>query len=164
VSTVAVQRLAKWEYVVVPYICGVDQNSFMFFKTVTSTTLFLFLFLFLINRIIKSTLGDAPKCAFPRTLLDLTKKNWADAFDKAFLAYNGKKLSPPFDPYEDSLKYLISTYFIPYVGLTGYVGASPLLTGYNGKKVSLSFLPFALNKKGKEREERRKRTQVLFLT
>lgn len=91
-------------------------------------------------RIIKKTLGDAPKCAFPRTLLDLTKKNWADAFDKAFLAYNGKKLSPPFDPYEDSLKYLISTYFIPYVGLTGYEGASPLLTGYNGKKLVASLL------------------------
>jgi hypothetical protein len=91
-------------------------------------------------RAIKRTLGDAPKCAFPRTLLDLTKKNWADAFDKAFLAYNGKKLSPPFDPYEDSLKYLISTYFIPYVGLTGYVGASPLLEGYNGKKLVAGLL------------------------
>ena len=91
--------------------------------------------LFESHRAIKAALGNPPECAFPRTLLDLTKKNWADAFDSAFLAKFGKKLSPPFDPYEDSLKYLISTYFIPYVGLTGYVGAIPLLTGYNSKAV-----------------------------
>jgi len=91
-------------------------------------------------RAIKAALGNPPECAFPRTLLDLTKKNWADAFDSAFLAKFGKKLSPPFDPYEDSLKYLISTYFIPYVGLTGYVGTIPLLTGYNSKALVASLL------------------------
>lgn len=55
--------------------------------------------------------------------------------DKAFMAKFGKKLSPPFNPYEDSVKYLISTYTIPYVGLTGYVGANPMLKGYSAKKV-----------------------------
>jgi hypothetical protein len=91
-------------------------------------------------RVIKTTLGDAPRCAFPRTLLNLTKANWATAMDDAFLAWNGKTLSPPFDPYENSLNYLISTYFIPYVGLTGYVGANPLLEGYNAKRLVAGLL------------------------
>jgi hypothetical protein len=91
-------------------------------------------------RAIKTALDFPPRCAFPRTLLDLSKKTWADAMDKAFLAKFGKKLSPSFDPYEDSLKYLVSTYFIPYVGLTGYVGTIPLLSGYNAKKLVASLL------------------------
>lgn len=91
-------------------------------------------------RAIKTSLSDAPRCAFPRTLLDISKKTWATAMDKAFMSYFNKTLNPPFDPYEDSLKYLISTYFIPYVGLTGYVGANPLLKGYNAKKLVASLL------------------------
>jgi hypothetical protein len=91
-------------------------------------------------RRIKASLGDPPRCAFPRTQLDISKKTWADTMDKAFLAKFGKKLTPPFDPYEDSLKYLISTYTIPYVGLTGYVGANPLLKGYNAKRLVAGLL------------------------
>nr|PNR50862.1 hypothetical protein PHYPA_010048 [Physcomitrium patens] len=49
-------------------------------------------------RAIKKVLGDPPKCAFPRTLLDVSKKVWADSMDKAFMTTFGKKLSPPFDP------------------------------------------------------------------
>jgi hypothetical protein len=91
-------------------------------------------------RAIKRALGDPPRCAFPRTQLDISKKTWADTMDKAFLQTFGEKLNPSFDPYEDSLKYLISTYTIPYVGLTGYVGANPELTGYNAKKLVASLL------------------------
>ncbi|KAG0583008.1 hypothetical protein M758_3G104800 [Ceratodon purpureus] len=91
-------------------------------------------------RAIKTALADPPRCAFPRTQLDISKKTWADTMDKAFMAKFGKKLSPSFDPYEDSLKYLISTYTIPYVGLTGYVGASPLLKGYNAKRLVAGLL------------------------
>lgn len=91
-------------------------------------------------RAIKNALGDAPYCAFPRTLLNLTKANWADSVDKAFEAYFGTTLNPPFDPYANSLNYLISTYFIPYVGLTGYVGASPLLEGHNAKRLVAGLL------------------------
>ncbi|KAG0626248.1 hypothetical protein M758_2G114300 [Ceratodon purpureus] len=91
-------------------------------------------------RAIKTALGDAPSCAFPRTQLDISKKTWAETMDKAFMAKFGKKLSPSFDPYEDSLKYLISTYTIPYVGLTGYVGANPLLKGYEAKKLVAGLL------------------------
>jgi hypothetical protein len=64
--------------------------------------------------------------------LDLSTANWAKIFDNAF----GEKLNPPFNPYENDLNYLISTYTIPYVGLTGYVGASPLLQGEGAKAVS----------------------------
>lgn len=83
-------------------------------------------------RAIKSILG---KYAFPRVQLDVSKATWATTIDKAF----GKKLNPPFDPYCNSLNYLISTYTIPYVGLTGYVGTNPLLAGMGAKSVSHSF-------------------------
>lgn len=86
-------------------------------------------------RAIKTALG--PKYAFSRPLLDLSKANWAKTIDKAF----NKTLNPPFDPYANSLNYLISTYAIPYVGLTGYVGANPLLTGEGAKAVSLLISP-----------------------
>jgi hypothetical protein len=91
-------------------------------------------------RAIKAALDYRPGCAFPRTLLDISKKTWAATMDKAFIATFGEPLVPPFDPYADSLKYLISTYTIPYVGLTGYVGANPLLQGYNSKRLIAGLL------------------------
>lgn len=72
-------------------------------------------------RIIKETLGN--HFYFGRPQLDISKQVFADTIDKAF----GKKLSPPFDPYANSLNYVLAVYVIPYVGLTGYVGASPNL-------------------------------------
>ncbi|KAL6214856.1 hypothetical protein ACLB2K_014288 [Fragaria x ananassa] len=40
----------------------------------------------------------------------------------------GFTLIPPFDPYADSLKFLLlATYLIPYVGENGYVGTIPYL-------------------------------------
>ena len=32
-----------------------------------------------------------------------------------------------FDPYANSIIFLLASYLIPYVGLTGYVGANSLL-------------------------------------
>ncbi len=69
---------------------------------------------------------------FPRVQLDLSAANWAKTIDNAF----GEKLNPPFNPYKNSLNYLISIYTIPYVGLTGYVGTIPLLQGVGAKAVS----------------------------
>jgi hypothetical protein len=83
-----------------------------------------------LDRAIKEALGTY---FFPRVQLDLSKDTWAKIFDNAF----GEKLHPSFDPYANSLNYLISTYTIPYVGLTGYVGAAPLLTGEGAKAVCL---------------------------
>jgi hypothetical protein len=69
---------------------------------------------------------------FPRVQLNLSAANWANIIDNAF----GEKLNPPFNPYNNSLNYLISIYTIPYVGLTGYVGASALLQGEGAKAVN----------------------------
>ncbi|CAI0467546.1 unnamed protein product [Linum tenue] len=62
---------------------------------------------------------------FPRPQLDLSPASFAKVINDAF----GKSLSPPFDPYANSINYLIACYLIPYVGLTGYVGANPKLQG-----------------------------------
>ncbi|KAF8017741.1 hypothetical protein BT93_H2823 [Corymbia citriodora subsp. variegata] len=62
---------------------------------------------------------------FPRPLLNLSKESFAQVVDKAF----GRALKPPFDPYANELNFLIASYLVPYVGLTGYVGANPKLEG-----------------------------------
>ncbi|KAJ3669529.1 hypothetical protein LUZ60_011479 [Juncus effusus] len=75
-------------------------------------------------RAIKSTVGG-----FPRPLMDLRGHNFAKIIDNAF----GFNLDPPFDPYLSSINYLIASYILPYVGLVGYVGASPNINGYVSK-------------------------------
>ncbi|CAN4111098.1 unnamed protein product [Withania somnifera] len=82
-------------------------------------------------RALKSTVG-----VFPRPLLDLSAKNFGKLFDKAF----GHKLVPPFDPYRDSLSYMLSCYVIPYVGLVGYVGTNPNINGYKTKRFTLTHI------------------------
>ncbi|KAI3676751.1 hypothetical protein L1987_86364 [Smallanthus sonchifolius] len=49
-------------------------------------------------------------------------------------------LSPPFDPYANDINYLISCYVIPYVGLTGYVGANPKLRSPISRKLVAGLL------------------------
>ncbi|CAA7048099.1 unnamed protein product [Microthlaspi erraticum] len=60
---------------------------------------------------------------FARPQLDLSIKSFAKVMNDAV----GKKLIPPFNPYANSFNYLIASYLVPYVGLTGYVGANPKL-------------------------------------
>merc|ERR1711915_352545 len=55
---------------------------------------------------------------FPRPQLDLSASNFAKVVNVAL----NTTLSPPFNPYASSLNYLLASYLIPYVGLTGYVG------------------------------------------
>nr|GMD42212.1 desiccation-related protein PCC13-62-like [Ipomoea batatas] len=76
-------------------------------------------------RAIRSRVG-----LFERPLLDLSTKNFAQLFDEAF----GCKLEPPFDPYRDSLSYMLASYAIPYVGLVAYVGTNPNINGYITKR------------------------------
>lgn len=83
--------------------------------------------LVLFFRAIKSTVGG-----FPRPLLDLSAKNFAKLFDHAFES----PLVPPFDPYLNSLNYVLASYVIPYVGLVAYVGTNPNINGYQSKRVS----------------------------
>lgn len=49
----------------------------------------------------------------------------------------GYELDPPFSPYRDPLSYMLGAYMVPYVGLLGYVGANPFLTGYYSKRVRI---------------------------
>ncbi|KAI0515777.1 hypothetical protein KFK09_008444 [Dendrobium nobile] len=73
---------------------------------------------------------------FPRPLLDLSAKNFATVVDNAF----GEALKPPFDPYANGLNYLLASYIIPYVGLTGYVGANPNLQSSVAKRLVAGLL------------------------
>ncbi|KAL0454839.1 UNVERIFIED_CONTAM: Desiccation-related protein PCC13-62 [Sesamum latifolium] len=82
-------------------------------------------------RALKTTVGG-----FPRPLLDLSAKNFAKVFDAAF----GYKLVPPFDPYRNSLSFMLASYVIPYVGLLGYVGTNPFLIGYITKHLLVGLL------------------------
>ncbi|XAR49128.1 hypothetical protein NMG60_11032207 [Bertholletia excelsa] len=82
-------------------------------------------------RVIKSTVGG-----FPRPLMDLSSHNFAKLMDEAF----GYSLDPPFEPYRDSLSYMLASYVIPYMGLVGYVGANPLLDGYESKRLLAGLL------------------------
>ncbi|KAE8672101.1 glutathione S-transferase U8-like [Hibiscus syriacus] len=77
-------------------------------------------------RAIKTTVGG-----IQRPLIDISSENFAKIFDEAM----GYCLDPPFDPYEDSIKYLMGTYVIPYVGLNGYVGTIPCLQKFETKKL-----------------------------
>ncbi|XP_042514152.1 desiccation-related protein PCC13-62-like [Macadamia integrifolia] len=73
---------------------------------------------------------------FPRPLLDLSARSFAKIMDKAF----GHRLQPPFDPYADGLNFLIASYLVPYVGLTGYVGANPHLIAAPSKRLVAGLL------------------------
>lgn len=77
-------------------------------------------------RAIKSTVPG-----FPRPLLNLSKEAFANVMNSAF----DKPLDPLFDPYANDINYLLASYVIPYVGLTGYVGANPLLISVISKQV-----------------------------
>ncbi|KAJ9546366.1 hypothetical protein OSB04_018909 [Centaurea solstitialis] len=86
---------------------------------------------------------------FPRPLLNLSAESFAKVINDAF----GEPLSPPFDPYSNDINYLISCYIIPYVGLTGYVGANPKLVTPISKqssfiKMSENLLPSFENLRG----------------
>ncbi|XP_057870161.2 ferritin-like catalase Nec2 [Cryptomeria japonica] len=73
---------------------------------------------------------------FPRPLLNLSADVFANAVDAAFVT----KLNPPFDPYANSLNYLLASYLIPYVGLTGYVGINPDLQSATAKRLVAGLL------------------------
>ncbi|XP_017698338.1 desiccation-related protein PCC13-62-like [Phoenix dactylifera] len=82
-------------------------------------------------RAIKSTVGG-----FPRPLIDLSVHNFAKIMDDAF----GYNLNPPFNPYINSLNYLLASYIIPYMGLVGYVGANPNIEGFVSKRLLAGLL------------------------
>ncbi|CAN0912917.1 Desiccation-related protein PCC13-62 [Linum grandiflorum] len=73
---------------------------------------------------------------FPRPELDISAASFAKVINSAF----GKPLSSPFDPYANSINYLIASYIIPYVGLTGYVGANSKLQASASRKLVAGLL------------------------
>jgi hypothetical protein len=66
-------------------------------------------------------------------LINLSAHNFARVMDEAF----GHRVDPPFDPYINSLNFLLASYMIPYLGINGYVGANPIIDGYETKKVTI---------------------------
>ncbi|MED6134986.1 hypothetical protein PIB30_042084 [Stylosanthes scabra] len=73
---------------------------------------------------------------FPRPLLDIRRETFARIMDSAF----GRRLLPPFDPYANEINYLLASYVIPYVGLTGYVGANQELQNSTSKRLVAGLL------------------------
>ncbi|XP_039157067.1 desiccation-related protein PCC13-62-like [Eucalyptus grandis] len=71
-----------------------------------------------------------------RPLIDISAKKFAMIVDSAL----GHRLWPPFDPYLSSVNYLLASYLIPYVGLTGYVGTIPNLSNYTTKALVAGLL------------------------
>ncbi|KAI9122763.1 hypothetical protein K1719_005652 [Acacia pycnantha] len=82
-------------------------------------------------RAIKSTVRG-----FPKPLLNLSREVFGEVMNSAF----GRCLDPPFDPYANEINYLLASYVIPYVGLTGYVGANPLLQNSTSKALVAGLL------------------------
>ncbi|KAI6695744.1 hypothetical protein NL676_023454 [Syzygium grande] len=71
-----------------------------------------------------------------RPLIDISAHKFAMIVDEAL----GHKLWPPFDPYLDTVNYLLASYLIPYVGLTGYVGTIPNLSKFTTKALVAGLL------------------------
>ncbi|KAM5568675.1 hypothetical protein ABKV19_016284 [Rosa sericea] len=116
------------------------------FLTYFCVRVFFYYFNFIGDGIWKGDLNSGPRFVcraikktvkgFPRPQLDLSAKSFAKVFNLAF----GRVLKPPFDPYANSLNYLLASYLIPYVGLTGYVGANPKLQGSTSKRLVAGLL------------------------
>ncbi|KAK1282843.1 hypothetical protein QJS10_CPB22g00406 [Acorus calamus] len=47
----------------------------------------------------------------------------------------GTTLQPPFDPYANSLNFLLASYIIPYVGFTGLVGSAQIINSTTTHRV-----------------------------
>ncbi|PHT69897.1 Desiccation-related protein PCC13-62 [Capsicum annuum] len=73
---------------------------------------------------------------FLRLLLNLSRESFATVMDDAF----GHPLKPPFDAYANDINYLLASYVIPYVGMTGYVGDNPKLQSSTAKRLVVGLL------------------------
>ncbi|KAJ8627770.1 hypothetical protein MRB53_021077 [Persea americana] len=68
---------------------------------------------------------------FPRPLMDLSPSCFSNLMDKAF----GHSLQPSFNPYANSVNFLLASYFLPYIALTGYEGLNPHLQSSNSRRL-----------------------------
>ena len=67
----------------------------------------------------------------PRPLLNISRENFARGFN-GIVGFN---LIPPFNPYANTLNYLLAAYSIPYIALGGYVGRIRNLTTIDNRAV-----------------------------
>lgn len=81
----------------------------------------------------RSVIEAAGGRGIKRPLLNLSKEVFSDIFDEAI----GFKLEPRFDPYSNSINFLLAANMFPYTGLVGLVGATPLLLLPQSRKVKL---------------------------
>ncbi|KAE8681617.1 Desiccation-related protein PCC13-62 [Hibiscus syriacus] len=72
----------------------------------------------------------------PRPQLNLSDESFAAIMNRAM----NTTLNPPFNPYANSINYLLASYVIPYVGLVGYVGTIPDLTRRTSRSLVASLL------------------------
>ncbi|KAK9945117.1 hypothetical protein M0R45_010647 [Rubus argutus] len=73
---------------------------------------------------------------FPRPLLDLSREHYARGFDRIV----GFPLNPPFNPYANSLNFLIATYYNHYLALNGYAGTIPSLISPTNRRLVAGLL------------------------
>lgn len=73
---------------------------------------------------------------FPRPQLNLTAANFGSIMNAAL----NTTLIPAFDPYANTVNYLLASYVIPYIGLTGYVGTNPNLQSPTAKRLVAGLL------------------------
>ncbi|KAE9601518.1 hypothetical protein Lal_00040575 [Lupinus albus] len=73
---------------------------------------------------------------FPRPLLNISMEAFAQIMHNSA----GELLDPPFNPYANFINYLFASYLIPYLSLTGYMGASPQLQNATSKKLVAGLL------------------------
>ncbi|KAF8394566.1 hypothetical protein HHK36_020778 [Tetracentron sinense] len=121
ITEFAYQEVGHLRYSLPLSLC-LSQNLSLSLKRSCSVTVF---------RALITTVGG-----FPRPLLDLSASNFAKLFDEAF----GYHLVPPFNPYHDSLSYMLGSYVIPYMGLVGYVGTNSIINGYKTKRLLAGLL------------------------
>ncbi|KAM6565734.1 hypothetical protein CsatA_024862 [Cannabis sativa] len=73
---------------------------------------------------------------FQRPLLDLSSSVFAGFINSAL----GRELRPAFDPYNNTLNFLIASYAIAHIGPTAYVGYNQNLTGIISKRLAAGLL------------------------
>lgn len=86
---------------------------------------------------LRAVLNEVGGVGVKRPLLNLSKEAFAEFFDKAF---SPSKLNPPFDPYANTINFLLAANMFPYAGLVGLVGAAPALLLPRSRKLATQLL------------------------
>lgn len=85
----------------------------------------------LIDRLIRSKLKGK---AVPRPQLDISRSVWARFLAQAL----EQELIPPFNPYNDTISFLVAAQVLPYAALSAYFDQSSHIVGQEAQKVYFS--------------------------